>query len=155
MTEEQREAELKEVVLQIARQWNAIPYVDEFKKDEVEAKLSAAVDALTQREAMLADVNLYDIARQVTDEVFGAGTYADMNTNNPSPGAQAAIARSTDAELLDRANMTQADAQRLLRAMDNAMREARLFAIKNLGITRTATGAPGCWCPCCLVIGDG
>jgi hypothetical protein len=37
--------------------------------------------------------SLYDIARQVTDEVFGTGTYADVNKNHPNPGVQAAIAK--------------------------------------------------------------
>jgi hypothetical protein len=35
--------------------------------------------------------NLYDIAREVTDEVLGEGTYAAMNKDNPNPGVQAAI----------------------------------------------------------------
>jgi hypothetical protein len=38
--------------------------------------------------------DLYDIARQVTDEVMGEGTYADLNRGNPDPGVQAAIRRA-------------------------------------------------------------
>lgn len=49
--------------------------------------------------------------------------------------------------------ITQQDAEKLLRSLDESMREARALAIKNLGIKNTATGAPNCWCPCCMVIG--
>lgn len=35
--------------------------------------------------------DMYDLARQVTDEVFGEGAYADLNKNNPDPGVQRAI----------------------------------------------------------------
>lgn len=38
--------------------------------------------------------DLYDIARQVTDEVLGTGTYAEVNAGNPNPGVQAAIQRA-------------------------------------------------------------
>lgn len=38
--------------------------------------------------------DLYDIARRVTDEVLGAGTYAEVNKGNPDPGVQAAIKRA-------------------------------------------------------------
>jgi len=38
-------------------------------------------------------VDLYDIAREVTDEVFGEGAYAEINKDNPDPGVQAAIQR--------------------------------------------------------------
>lgn len=38
--------------------------------------------------------DLYDIARKVTDEVLGEGTYAKINEGNPDPGVQAAIKRS-------------------------------------------------------------
>lgn len=38
--------------------------------------------------------DLYDIARRVTDEVLGEGTYADLNKGNPDPGVQAAIKRA-------------------------------------------------------------
>jgi hypothetical protein len=38
--------------------------------------------------------DLYDIARQITDEVLGEGTYADLNRGNPDPGVQAAIERA-------------------------------------------------------------
>jgi hypothetical protein len=41
--------------------------------------------------------DLYDIARQVTDEVLGDGTYAELNKGNPDPGVQAAIRRQTGA----------------------------------------------------------
>jgi len=37
---------------------------------------------------------LYDVARQVTDEVFGEGAYAELNGSNPHPAVQAAIKRS-------------------------------------------------------------
>lgn len=37
--------------------------------------------------------DLYDVARQVTDEVMGAGTYAEVNKGNPDPRVQAAIQR--------------------------------------------------------------
>lgn len=40
------------------------------------------------------DSHLYDIARQVTDEVLGEGTYASLNAGHPDPGVQAAIRRS-------------------------------------------------------------
>lgn len=36
---------------------------------------------------------LYDVARQVTDEVCGDGTYAKLNEHHPDPGVQAAIAK--------------------------------------------------------------
>ena len=39
-------------------------------------------------------MNLYDIARQVTDEVLGEGTYAALNAGNPDPGVQGAIAKA-------------------------------------------------------------
>jgi hypothetical protein len=38
--------------------------------------------------------DMYDIARRVTDEVLGEGTYADLNRGNPDPGVQAAIKRA-------------------------------------------------------------
>jgi hypothetical protein len=41
--------------------------------------------------------DLYDIARRVTDEVLGEGTYAELNKDNPDPGVQAAIRRQTGA----------------------------------------------------------
>ena len=37
--------------------------------------------------------NLYDVARKVTDEVLGEGTYAGLNSGNPDPNVQAAIER--------------------------------------------------------------
>jgi len=39
-------------------------------------------------------MDLYDIARQVTDEVLGEGTYATINKDHPDPGVQAAIQRA-------------------------------------------------------------
>jgi hypothetical protein len=33
----------------------------------------------------------YDFARQITDEIWGEGTYAEMHKNNPDPGVQKAI----------------------------------------------------------------
>lgn len=39
------------------------------------------------------DAALYDIARNVTDEVMGEGTYAEINGGNPDPGVQATIER--------------------------------------------------------------
>lgn len=36
-------------------------------------------------------MNLYDIAREVTDEVMGKGTYAKLNGGSPDPSVQAAI----------------------------------------------------------------
>lgn len=33
----------------------------------------------------------YDIALQVTDEVLGEGTYAEINKNNSNPGVRMAI----------------------------------------------------------------
>ena len=42
-------------------------------------------------------MDLYDVAREVTDEVFGEGTYAEMNGGSPDPGVQAAIARAPKA----------------------------------------------------------
>lgn len=36
-------------------------------------------------------MSMYDIARQVTDEVLGEGTYASLNANHPDPGVQMAI----------------------------------------------------------------
>lgn len=47
----------------------------------------AAVRILDGREKP----NLYDIARQVTDEVLGEGTYEEINKSNPNPGVQQAI----------------------------------------------------------------
>lgn len=41
-------------------------------------------------------MNLYDIAREVTDEVLGEGTYAQINKNNPDPGVQATIKESEE-----------------------------------------------------------
>lgn len=38
--------------------------------------------------------DLYDIARRVTDEVLGEGTYEEINKNNPDPSVQAAIRRA-------------------------------------------------------------
>jgi hypothetical protein len=37
---------------------------------------------------------LYDVARQITDEILGEGGYAEINHGNPDPRVQAAIARS-------------------------------------------------------------
>lgn len=37
----------------------------------------------------------YDLARDVTDEAFGPGTYAEMNAGNPDPGVQGAIKRGS------------------------------------------------------------
>lgn len=37
---------------------------------------------------------LYDVALRVTDEVLGAGTYAEMNRGNRDPKVQAAIERA-------------------------------------------------------------
>lgn len=37
--------------------------------------------------------DLYDVARQVTDEVLGEGTYDEINSGNPDPGVRAAIRR--------------------------------------------------------------
>lgn len=37
--------------------------------------------------------DLYDVAREVTDSVFGEGAYAEMNGGNPDPGVQASIKR--------------------------------------------------------------
>jgi hypothetical protein len=42
--------------------------------------------------------DLYDVARQVTDEVMGEGTYAESNAGNPDPGVQAAIERAARPE---------------------------------------------------------
>ena len=39
-------------------------------------------------------MSLYDIAREVTDEVLGEGTYARLNADHPDPEVQAAIRRS-------------------------------------------------------------
>lgn len=41
----------------------------------------------------MGDSEMYDIARRVTDEVLGEGTYDDLNKGNPDPGVQAAIER--------------------------------------------------------------
>jgi hypothetical protein len=41
------------------------------------------------------DESLYDVARRVTDEVLGAGSYAQINAGNPDPGVQQAIQRSS------------------------------------------------------------
>lgn len=41
-------------------------------------------------------MSLYDIARQVTDEVLGEGTYARLNSGHPDPGVQEAIRRSKE-----------------------------------------------------------
>lgn len=38
-------------------------------------------------------MNMYDIAREVTDNVLGIGTYAQTNAGNPDPRVQAAIRR--------------------------------------------------------------
>lgn len=38
-----------------------------------------------------ADRSLWDIARQITDEVLGEGTYDNMHLNNPNPHVQTAI----------------------------------------------------------------
>lgn len=40
--------------------------------------------------------DLYDVAREVTDEVFGKGTYAEMHASNPDPGVQRAILRANE-----------------------------------------------------------
>ncbi len=37
--------------------------------------------------------SLYDVAREVTDDVLGEGTYAKVNEGNHNPGVQAAIKR--------------------------------------------------------------
>lgn len=42
----------------------------------------------------MSDSEMYDIARRVTDEVLGEGTYADLNKGNPDPEVQAAIKRA-------------------------------------------------------------
>lgn len=47
----------------------------------------------------MSDKDLYDVAREVTDEVLGKGTYADMNRTNPNPGVQAAIRRAEPEEI--------------------------------------------------------
>lgn len=38
--------------------------------------------------------DLYDIAREVTDEVMGEGTYEKLNDGNPDPKVQEAIKRA-------------------------------------------------------------
>ncbi|HJS83702.1 MAG TPA: hypothetical protein VJ742_12790 [Nitrososphaera sp.] len=43
---------------------------------------------------MIPEENLYDVARKVTDEVLGEGTYAEVNKNNPNPGVQGAIIKA-------------------------------------------------------------
>jgi hypothetical protein len=40
--------------------------------------------------------NLYVVARDVTDEVLGEGTYAKVNATNPDPAVQAVIRRARD-----------------------------------------------------------
>jgi hypothetical protein len=40
-------------------------------------------------------MNLYEIARQVTDEVLGEGTYAELNKTNPNPQVQKVINEET------------------------------------------------------------
>jgi hypothetical protein len=42
---------------------------------------------------------LYDIAREVTDDVFGKGAYEDINRDSPDPQVQAAIKRGKAREL--------------------------------------------------------
>lgn len=44
----------------------------------------------------MSDSEMYDIARRVTDEVLGEGTYADLNKGNPDPAVQAAIRRAEE-----------------------------------------------------------
>lgn len=43
----------------------------------------------------MTDKTLYDIAREVTDEMLGEGTYDELNKNNPKPGVQAAIVKAS------------------------------------------------------------
>jgi hypothetical protein len=37
---------------------------------------------------------LYDVALQITDEVLGEGSYAQINRSNPDPKIQAALRRA-------------------------------------------------------------
>lgn len=41
-------------------------------------------------------MNGYDLARRITDKVFGWRAYADANRDNPDPEVQAAIKRSEE-----------------------------------------------------------
>jgi hypothetical protein len=41
-------------------------------------------------------MNGFDIARRITDKVFGYGAYADSNRGNPDPRVQDAIKRSEE-----------------------------------------------------------
>jgi DNA modification methylase len=46
-------------------------------------------------------LNLYDVALQVTDEVLGKGSYAELNKNHPDPKVQEAIRRAEEMEVKD------------------------------------------------------
>lgn len=39
-------------------------------------------------------MDMYDIAREIMDEVFGEGAYADMNKDHPDPKIREAAKRS-------------------------------------------------------------
>ena len=61
--------------------WSSAPHVSYLTRHRY---------AFTRRER---DMNMYDIARHITDDVFGEGTYAEMNKNHPDPGVQGTIRR--------------------------------------------------------------
>ena len=42
--------------------------------------------------------SLYDVARKVTDEVMGEGTYAEINAGNSDPRVQRAIEKAIEEE---------------------------------------------------------
>lgn len=43
-------------------------------------------------------MSMYDIARKITDDVMGEGSYENLNKGNPDPEVQAAIERGKKVE---------------------------------------------------------
>lgn len=68
-------------------------------------------------------MDLFDIARQVTDETFGDGAYADLNKGNPNPGVQRAIQngdqKMSDQEVKDEVRLTTHNVETCLSNIEN------------------------------------
>lgn len=89
---------------------NVVIHVHDFDGDEdaawgvVNAALTTAVlpdgctlvmlDAEERSVSPPAGEDLYDVARKVTDEVLGEGTYAEINAGNSNPAVRRAITRA-------------------------------------------------------------
>lgn len=62
--------------------------------------LSDIYDERQHRKRIAVSDNMYDIARKVTDDVMGEGTYAEINAGDPDPGVQRAIRKWKNPDLM-------------------------------------------------------